>query len=162
MKRTSGPARRQAQSRSDAPLSYQLRYIITTAVFIVTCITFLVVLAVYQIKGAGSYQKSDVAETKTFVVAGVRGEIYDRNGKKIVGNSTAYDMLYEYGSMPNTYNEINDSLLAALRALGCADALITLGKAHNFAHIRVIRDLGGNDRVVYISNIPFDERSSLL
>ena len=117
MKRAGAHTRRQSQSRSDAPRSYQLRYIITTAVFLVTCITFLVVLAVYQIKGAGSYQKTDVAETKTFVVAGVRGEIYDRNGKKIVGNSTAYDMLYEYGSMPNTYNEINDSLLAALRAL---------------------------------------------
>ncbi len=43
-----------------------------------------------------------------------------------------------------------------------ADALVTLGKEHNFAHIRVIRDFGGNDRVVYISNIPFDERSSIL
>jgi release factor glutamine methyltransferase len=43
-----------------------------------------------------------------------------------------------------------------------ADALAALGKAHNFAHVRVICDLGGRDRVVYISNIPFDERSSIL
>lgn len=43
-----------------------------------------------------------------------------------------------------------------------ADALVTLCKEHNFAHIRVIRDFSGNDRVVYISNIPFDERSSIL
>lgn len=43
-----------------------------------------------------------------------------------------------------------------------ADALIYLGKEHNFAHIRVIHDFGGNDRVVYLSNIPFDERSSVL
>ena len=42
-----------------------------------------------------------------------------------------------------------------------ADALVTLGKEHNFAHIRVIRDFGGNDRVVYISDIPFEERSSI-
>ena len=43
-----------------------------------------------------------------------------------------------------------------------ADDLISLGREHNFAHIRVIRDFGGNDRVVYLSNIPFDERSSIL
>ncbi len=43
-----------------------------------------------------------------------------------------------------------------------ADDLIALGKEHNFAHVRVIRDLGGRDRVVYLSNIPFDERSTLL
>ena len=43
-----------------------------------------------------------------------------------------------------------------------ADDLISLGKAHHFAHVHVIRDLGGRDRVVYLSNIPFDERSSLL
>ncbi len=43
-----------------------------------------------------------------------------------------------------------------------ADDLIALGKEHNFAHIRVIRDFGGNDRVVYLSNIPLDERSSSL
>ena len=42
-----------------------------------------------------------------------------------------------------------------------ADALISLGKTHNFAHVRVICDLGGRDRVVYLSNIPFDERSSI-
>lgn len=39
--------------------------------------------------------------------------------------------------------------------------LISLGKAHHFAHVHVIRDLGGRDRVVYLSNIPFDERSLL-
>lgn len=43
-----------------------------------------------------------------------------------------------------------------------ADDLIALGKEHNFEHIRVIRDLGGRDRVVYLSNKPFDERSNLL
>ena len=43
-----------------------------------------------------------------------------------------------------------------------AEDLISLGKAHNFAHIRVLRDLGGRNRVIYLSNIPFDERSSIL
>lgn len=43
-----------------------------------------------------------------------------------------------------------------------ADDLLLLGKAQNFAHIRVLRDLGGRDRVVYLSNIPFEERSQLI
>ncbi len=42
------------------------------------------------------------------------------------------------------------------------DRLIALGKEHHFAHIRIIRDLGGNDRVVYLSNISYDERSTSL
>ena len=43
-----------------------------------------------------------------------------------------------------------------------ADALRNLGKEYHLEHIRVIRDLGGNDRVVYLSNKPFDERSTSL
>ena len=43
-----------------------------------------------------------------------------------------------------------------------ADALVALGKENCFAHTHVIRDFGGNDRVIYISDIPFDERSSVL
>lgn len=43
-----------------------------------------------------------------------------------------------------------------------AEDLIALGKAQNFANTHVIHDLGGRDRVIYLSNIPFDERSLLL
>ena len=43
-----------------------------------------------------------------------------------------------------------------------AEDLTMLAKEQNFAHVRVIRDFGGNDRVVYISNIPYDERSQIL
>ena len=43
-----------------------------------------------------------------------------------------------------------------------AEDLTSLAKEQNFAHVRVIRDFGGNDRVVYISNIPYDERSQIL
>ncbi len=43
-----------------------------------------------------------------------------------------------------------------------ADDLVALAKEHHFAHVRVLRDLGGRDRVVYISNTPYDERSQIL
>jgi len=117
MKKSATSNRRNSSGSRDSESRIARRYIIVAAVFVVLCAVFLTVLAIYQIKGAGSYQKTDIAETKTFVVAGVRGEIYDRNGKLLVGNSTAYDMIYEYGSMPNTYAEINASLLDILDAI---------------------------------------------
>ena len=117
MKRTQGSFSGGRDKRHEQKKKFPIRYIAITAAFTVLCVIFLVVLAIYQIKGAGSYVKTDVAKTKTFVVAGVRGEIYDRNGKKLVGNSTAYDMIYEYGSMPDTYAEINASLLDAIDSL---------------------------------------------
>ena len=43
-----------------------------------------------------------------------------------------------------------------------AEALLALAKEQNFAHVCVKRDFGGNDRVVYISNISFQERSQIL
>lgn len=43
-----------------------------------------------------------------------------------------------------------------------AQSLTALAKEQNFKHTRVIRDFGGNDRVVYISNIPYGERSQTL
>ena len=42
-----------------------------------------------------------------------------------------------------------------------ADALKALAKEHHFAHVRVFRDFGNHDRVVYISHISPDERSIL-
>ena len=39
------------------------------------------------------------------------------------------------------------------------DALLSLAREHGFAHTHVIRDLGGNDRVVYLSkNIPYERK----
>lgn len=42
-----------------------------------------------------------------------------------------------------------------------ANALKALAKEHHFAHVRVFRDFGNHDRVVYISHISPDERSIL-
>ena len=43
-----------------------------------------------------------------------------------------------------------------------AEALLSLGRENSLLHAHVIRDLGGRDRVVYLSNIPFEERSNSL
>lgn len=93
-----------------------VRYMALAIVFLVLCIAFVVLLAVTQRRGT-TLPPEEEGYVRTYTVPGMRGEIYDRNGKKIVGNSTRYDLIYEYGAMPDTRSEINDSLLAVYRVL---------------------------------------------
>jgi len=92
------------------------RYMIPAILFALVLVAFLVVLAVVQIKGNRD-PLTDGTVTRTVTVAGPRGEIYDRNGKLLVGNEESYDLIFEYGAMPDTRSEINASLLAILEAL---------------------------------------------
>ena len=92
------------------------RYMIPACLFIAMALTFLVLLAILQIRGSQMPYEDD-ATVRTVTVAGMRGEIYDRNGKLLVGNATSYDLIFEYGAMPDTRSEINASLLAILQGL---------------------------------------------
>ena len=91
------------------------RFLAIAITFFTICMAYLVVLAVIQINGGGA--RDIAASERRVLVAGMRGEIFDRNGKLLVGNSTSYDLVYEYGAMPATYNEINRELLDLLEAL---------------------------------------------
>ncbi len=93
------------------------RYVGLCAAFAVICIAFLVALAVIQIKGPTTEYNPDGDNARRISVAGLRGEIYDRNGKIIVGNSTSYDLLYEYGAMPSDAKDVNAELLCVLKSL---------------------------------------------
>ncbi len=94
-----------------------IRYIVISASFAVICLIFTIVLAVIQAKGPQTNYYIEDTNTRTVTVAGLRGQIYDCNGNLLVGNSTSYDLLYEYGAMPETYKEINSSLLQILSSL---------------------------------------------
>ena len=92
------------------------RFIAVAVIFCVACIAFLIALGIRQAKGSSlPPKKSETVRYYTIPVA--RGEIYDRNGKKIVGNSENYDLVYEYGAMPDTREEINESLLGIMDAI---------------------------------------------
>ncbi len=94
------------------------RYISLLSLFLVVMLVYIVVLAKIQIDGAKNAPVNDeVAYTRTVTVSGLRGEIYDRNGKLLVGNDTRYDLLLEYGAIPDTSEELNDSILKILDAL---------------------------------------------
>ncbi|MBQ9085995.1 MAG: hypothetical protein IJY47_02280 [Clostridia bacterium] len=92
------------------------RYLALGAVFLMICLAYVIVLAVYQIRGS-TLPPEEEGYVRAYTVPGVRGEIYDCNGNLLVGNSTSYDLIYEYGAMPDTRKEVNESLLRVLEAL---------------------------------------------
>ncbi len=95
-----------------------LRYTVLAAAFAIICFVYVIVLAAVLIKGPQTeYAGDDGTVTRTVTVSGLRGEIYDRKGRLLVGNSTEHNLLYEYGAMPDTYAEINKELLAILTAI---------------------------------------------
>ncbi len=93
------------------------RYMIPACLFVLMALVFLVLLAIVQIRGSRVPYDDDGTTVRTVTVAGMRGEIYDCNGKLLVGNQTSYDLIFEYGAMPDTRREINASLLAILQGL---------------------------------------------
>ena len=74
------------------------RFIAVAVIFCVACIAFLTVLGMRIAKGSSLTPPSDLT-VRYYTVSVGRGEIYDRNGKKIVGNSENYDFVYEYCAM---------------------------------------------------------------
>ena len=103
------------KSRSARNKDY--RFFLLAGVFLAVCIVFTVFLAINQIRGTSGKYTSDGLTVRIETVAGERGRIYDRNGKLLVGNATHYDLIFEYGSMPDRRAEVNDALLECLEAL---------------------------------------------
>ena len=99
------------------------RYIGLLCFFLAVMLSYTVVLAIQEIRGGSTRgEKGDVVETRQVTVSSLRGEIYDRNGVLLVGNTTSYDLIFEYGSIPYTTNEFNESILQALAALEAMDS----------------------------------------
>ncbi|MBQ7384245.1 MAG: hypothetical protein IJV72_05585 [Clostridia bacterium] len=99
------------------------RYISVLSVFVVVMLVYVVVLAVIQVKGAKSpVEENPAAYTRTVTVSGLRGEIYDRNGVLLVGNSTSYDLILEYGAIPDTTSELNRVILEIFEAIEATES----------------------------------------
>lgn len=87
-------------------------------VFLAVMSVYVLLFAINQINGSSTERKNaEIADTRQVTVSGLRGEIYDRNGVLLVGNSRSYDLIFEYGSIPYTTKEFNLSLLGAFEAL---------------------------------------------
>ena len=102
--------------RKKKKYGFSARYSVITAVFLLVCLFYVIKMYNIQASGTpGSHDDNGLVE-RTYTVAGIRGEIYDRNGKLLVGNKINYDIVLEYGSIPDTTPE-----LEALWALGKSD-----------------------------------------
>ncbi|MBQ8345145.1 MAG: hypothetical protein IJY42_02645 [Clostridia bacterium] len=125
--------------------------------FILICAIFAIVLAVIQIRGAQNPLADDGLTVRKHTVAGQRGKIYDTKGRLIVGNESEYHLLFEYDAMPDTYREINDSLLAMVTALEetgngdkrCDDYFVLSGVYPNCSFYSTLLDEDSEERYWY-------------
>lgn len=102
------------------------RYLSLAIAFLIICLVYVAVLLVHQLRGSSLPPRED-GYVRTYTVPGIRGNIYDCNGVLLVGSSQSYDLIYEYGAMPDTRREVNDSLLKVL------DAILSTGNGDRLA-----------------------------
>lgn len=86
--------------------------------------------------------------TRYETIEAVRGEIYDRNGNKLVYNVTRYDMVFDFGAMAIEQTDRNADILKAITALRETDneekrtvsSFPFEGKYPNYRYTELARD----------------------
>ena len=132
-----------------------VRYISLLSVFLAVMLFYVIVLAKIQIEGSSDEETDpSVAYTRTVTVSGLRGEIYDRNGVLLVGNSTSYDLVFEYGAIPDTTAELNRSILNVLEAVNATDSADKLCEDYyvldgTYPHLTYIDEVAYSDSEEY-------------
>ena len=95
---------------------FSLRVFCIMAIFIAICAVFVVrMINIFATAepgeiSTGTYERREPIQS-------VRGEIYDRNGKKIVGNVYTYDLVLDYDAMAATQLERNYDILEIISAV---------------------------------------------
>lgn len=102
--------------------NHSLRYLGVVAVFCLICVIYLGRLFYIQISGREGAYEADT-EIRKVTVQAVRGEIYDRNGKKLVANRYTYDLVLSYGRFSSLVAaQTNEVLLSLNDSLKACDA----------------------------------------
>lgn len=93
-----------------------LRIFLVCALFIAGCFVYFIRMVNIVIDThpdkiqTGTYQREEVIEAQ-------RGEIFDRNGNKLVYNEYTYDLVFDYEAMAATQGERNHDILTVISAL---------------------------------------------
>ncbi len=89
------------------------RYIAIAGFFICIMLVFIARLVTIQIAGQDYYTETvtEKTYTRTEPIQAQRGEIFDRNGKLLVGNKYTYSVYLDGGSFPKKNEEKNEILL---------------------------------------------------
>ncbi len=108
---------------------FDIRSLALSAVFCLICLIYVIRLVNIQINAE---PKRDTGKyyTRRETVQAVRGEIYDRNGVKLVSNRYTYDFVFDYAAMSGDRTEQNIHLLQAIYAMqetGNYDKLVDNG-----------------------------------
>ena len=93
------------------------RLIAIAGLYIAIALVYLGRLVFFQVSGQDYYTMSTPSRTYTRTVAiqAQRGEICDRNGKKIVKNIYKYDIFFDYNTEPVDETEFNDMIIDTVR-----------------------------------------------
>ncbi len=108
---------------------FDIRSLALSVVFCVICLIYVIRLVNIQIN-AEPEEFTGERYTRYETVQAVRGEIYDRNGVKLVSNKYTYDFVFDYAAMSGDRTEQNIHLLQAIYAMqqtGNYDKLIDNG-----------------------------------
>ncbi len=138
-------------------------------IFLAVIVFYLIKLGDIQKKGDMTNQINPDQVVRTYSVAGLRGEIYDRNGVLLVGNETRYDVIFEYGAIPDTTHEFNRSILEALDAIEitgnaaclCDDFYVLEGLYPKFSYSAKVSDPNSDEskylkKILDSNNLPSD------
>ncbi len=93
-----------------------LRIFFVGAIFVAVCLVFLIRMINITLNRApqkiqtGTYQRQEIIEAQ-------RGEIYDRNGNKLVYNEYSYDLVFDYDAMATTQQQRNRDILTMIAVL---------------------------------------------
>lgn len=92
------------------------RSIILSVIFAIACLIYVIRLVNIQINAEEGTDDGEYY-TRRQTIQSVRGEIYDRNGKKLVSNQYTYDFVFDYAAMSGDLTEQNTHLLSALHSM---------------------------------------------
>ena len=117
------------------------RYISVLTFFVLVCFIFLARVIYLQVT-APEQQIDASLNVRTVRVDAMRGEIYDRNGNKLVSNSYSYNVYLDGGSFSSSNESINKSLIKLLSLLPNEpeSMLMIEGDYPNFNYIETAAD----------------------
>ena len=93
-----------------------LRIVCIVAIFAIICIGYFIKMINIAATSEPQKIRTDTYERREPIQA-VRGEIYDRNGNKLIYNSYSYNLIFDYDAMSVTQTGRNYAILAAVEAI---------------------------------------------